>query len=512
MSTPTQHRNNQPATAVQATPRLTRVVLFVGAETETDYVLAAEVPLIAIVEDLIPRINQRLRRLRRAELDPGQTYRLCWADSRPLDPQKSLDESGVADGDALWLLPAEATEKYEPVTETVSTAIAREAHRQFDTVDEDTPRRVACGLGAALIAWAELMMLRQWWFDGGWVPAAVSWAFTAALVAAAWLAARAEQPQRRAAATAFAWMGIIPFCTAAAVSIPGAPSGWHVLAALVAAIGWMVVLAVLTGGRHLGVISGAITMSGFAAAAVIVHAAGWQVPPQRVAIVALLVVLVLVTFATSIGVAGSGTPGPWFPSLTGSGVFETRPGAPRDTVSPVYPAGTETPEQIAEWTRRGNAIITGVLAGCGVVTVVAARYAVIPGQPSDGWTQSPVLHLLFTLTICAILLLRSRSFVDRWQSVTLAVSAVLAVAVVIGRYAAASTPPSLAMTLICVAATAAIVVAGLLNALVIANAKISAPIRRWVELSEYVLLFVVVPMAVLLLNLIPWARNLVGGA
>jgi type VII secretion integral membrane protein EccD len=511
MTTPTQNRNNQPAPALQAPARLTRVVLFVGANTEIDYVLAAEVPLIAIVEDLIPRINHRLRRLRRPQLDTGKTYQLCWADSRPLDPQKSLDESGVVDGDALWLLVAEATEKYEPVIETVSTAIAREAQRQFSTVDEDTPRRIACGLGAALIAWAELIVLRQWWFDGGWVPAAVSWAFTAALVVAAWLAARAAQPQRRAAAEAFAWTAIIPLCTAAAVSIPGPPGAWHVLAALVAANGWMVMLAVLTGGRHIGATSTAITMSGFAAGALIVQASGWQVPPQRVATVALLAVLVLVTFATSFGVAGSGIPGPWFPSLTGSGVFETRPGAPRDTVSPVYPAGTETPEQIAAWTRRGNAIITGVLVGCGVVTVVAARYAVIRGQPSDDWKQRPIWYLLFTLTICAILLLRSRTFVDRWQSVTLVLSAVLAVAVVIGRYAAASTPPAMSTTLICVGATVAIAVAGLINALVIVNARISAPIRRWVELSEYVLLFLVVPMAVLLLNLIPWARNLVGG-
>lgn len=512
MSIPTQNRDGQPGPALQGPARLTRVVLFVGANTETDYVLAAEVPLIAIVEDLIPRINRRLRRLRRPELDTGQTYQLCWADSRPLDPQRSLDESGVADGDALWLLPVEATEKYEPVTETVSTAVAREASRQFDTVDEDTPRRVACGLGAALIAWAELILLRQWWFDGGWVPAAVSWALTGALVVAAWLAARAAQPQRRAVAAAFAWTAIIPFCTATAVSIPGTPGIWHAVAALVATIGGMIVLAVLTGGRHLGVITAVITVAGFASAALIVQASGWQLPPQRIAVLALFAVLVLVTFATSLGVAGSGTPGPWFPSLTGSGVFETRPGADRSTVSPVYPAGTESPEQIAAWTRRGNAIITGLLVGCGIVTVVAARYAVIPGQVADGWTQSPVLHLLFTLTICTILLLRSRSFVDRWQSVTLTVVPVLAVAVVIGRYAAASTPPSLAMTLICVGATVTIVVAGLINALVIANAKISAPIRRWVELSEYILLFVVVPMGVLLLNLIPWARNLVGGA
>ena len=124
------------------------------------------------------------------------------------------------------------------------------------------------------------------------------------------------------------------------------------------------------------------------------------------------------------------------------------------------------------------------------MTVVAARYAVIPGQPG-AWK-----YLAFTLGICTIVLLRGRSFVDRWQSVTLAVASTAAVAVVIGRYAAASTPPSVTVTLICAAATLALVVIGLTGALVIATAKISAPVRKAVEVSEWVLLIFVLPWAV----------------
>ena len=115
--------------ATQSSVRLTRVVVFVSDDTEIDYALPAGVALIAAVEDLIPRINERLRHKGRAVLDAEQTYQLCGADSRPLDPQQSLDEAGVFDGDALWLLPTEATERFEPVTENVSTAIAREATR-----------------------------------------------------------------------------------------------------------------------------------------------------------------------------------------------------------------------------------------------------------------------------------------------------------------------------------------------------------------------------------------------
>jgi type VII secretion integral membrane protein EccD len=289
------------------------------------------------------------------------------------------------------------------------------------------------------------------------------------------------------------------------MSVPGQHSGWHALAALCAGLAGVVVLVVIT-DRHLTAVAALLTVGAFAGAALLVASSGWQVPSQRVAVVALVVVLGLVTFVTNLGVIGSGVPGPWFPSVTGAGVFANVPGTPRDTVSPVYPAGTESPADIAAWTRRGNAIVTGVLLGCGVVTVVAARYAVIPGQ-SGAWK-----YLAFTLGICAILLLRGRSFVDRWQSVTLAVASTAAVAVVIGRYAAASTPPSVTVTLICAAATLALVVVGLTGALVIATAKISAPVRKAVEVSEWVLLIFVLPWAVWLLGLLSWARHLVGGS
>jgi type VII secretion integral membrane protein EccD len=491
------------AQSTQTAVRLTRVVLFVSDDTEIDYVLPSGVALIAAVEDLIPWINERLRHKGRALLPADQIYQLCRADARALDPQKSLDEAGVLDGDALWLLPAGATERFEPVTENVSTAVAREAERQFERVDQTVARRVATGLGAGLIGWAELILVRLWWHSGGWVPAAVSWAIAAALIAAAWMAARALDPQRRAASDGFAWTALIPVAAAAALSVPGHPSGWHAVAAVCAGLAWVVLLVVFT-DRHLTAVAALLTVGVFATAALVVDSSGWQVRPERVAIVALLAVLVVVTFATNLGVIGSGVPGPWFPSVTGTGVFANLPGTPRDTVSPVFPAGTESPEQIAAWTRRGNSIVTGVLLGCGVVMVVAARYAVVPGQPG-AWR-----YLAFTVGICAIVLLRGRSFVDRWQSVILAASATAGVAVVIGRYAAASTPPSMSVTLVCTAATLFLVVVGLLGALVIATAKISAPVRRAVEISEYVLLIIVVPWAVWLLNLLSVFRHLVG--
>ncbi len=506
MSAPSrgQRRAAARVAAAASAVQLCRVALLVGEDTEIDYTLPAGVPLIAVTEDLIPRINEQLRRRGRPLLDTSHTYQLCRPDGRALDAQRSLDESGVLDGDLLWLMPTEATEAYEPVVESVSSAIARAAARQFDEMDETTARRVAGWLTAGLLTWAEVMLARLWWHSGGWVPAAVSWALTAVLAATAWLCSRARGEQRRRSADAFAWSALIPAGAAGAMSVPGHPGWWHLVLGVVVVVAGALILAVLT-GRQLAAVSLIVTAGAFAAVVAALQGSGWHVASERIAVVALLVVLVIVTFATNLGVVGSGVPMPVFPSVMERGVFETAPGAPRDTVSPVPPSGAESPQRIAAWARRGNQIVTGVLVGAGVVAVVACRYAVIPGRPG-GWR-----FLVFTLAICLILLLRARSFVDRHQSTALVVTATVAVAVVIGRYAGAATPPRMPTTLMCVAATVGVVVLGLVAGLVVPSAKFTAPVRRVVEISEYVLLVLVIPWALWLLGAYSAVRNMVHG-
>ncbi|MBY0443040.1 MAG: type VII secretion integral membrane protein EccD, partial [Mycobacteriaceae bacterium] len=157
----------------------------------------------------------------------------------------------------------------------------------------------------------------------------------------------------------------------------------------------------------------------------------------------------------------------------------------------------------AAWARRGNHLVTGVLIGAGIAAMVAAGYAVVPGR-GGGWR-----FLVFTLGVLVILLLRARSFVDRYQSVMLVVSAAVGVALVIGRYAIVGPTPSVGVAVVGVAATLGVAVLGLLGALVVPTAKITAPIRRMVEVSEYVLLALVVPWALWLLGAFSLMRNVV---
>lgn len=480
--------------------RLCQVAVLVGDDTEIDMSVPAGVPLIAVTEDLIPQINDELRRRGRAMLDTKRTYQLCRANARPLDPQRTLDECRVLDGDQLWLLPAEATETFEPIVEHVSTAIARSAAKQFNKLDDATARRVANWSTAALVAWAEVILARQWSHDHGWVPAAVSWIVAVVLLFTAALAARARNEQVRAAADGLAWSALIPAGAAAFMSVPGRPDGWHVMLAAVVVLAGVILLGVLT-DRHMEAVAALSTVAVFVAPVAALRASGWQVPPERVAVVVLLAVVIVVTYATNIGGLGSGVPMPVFPSITQRGVLERLPGAPRNTVSPVTPTGAHPPHKIAAWARRGTQIVTGVLIGAGLVAVVAARYAVTPGH-GGAWR-----YLAFTLGICVILLLRARSFVDRVQSITIMLAAMAAAAAVIGRYAAAPATPVLTTTLWCVAAVAALVVLGLVAGLVLPTAQIHAPVRWTFQLTEWTLVALIIPWTLWLLNALSVVRN-----
>ena len=351
-----------PAEQVGEAPRLGKVSLLVGDETLIDYVLPAGVALIAVIEDLLPRVNDILKKRGVPELDDKLTYRLCRTDATPLDVQRSLDDSGIVDGEVLWLLPADATERFAPVIEEVSTALARSARQQFPRVDVTTSRRVAGGLAVGLVAWAELMLGQLWWQRHGWVPAAVSGGLAAVLLVAARGLGRARDEQRRSTAIMLVWAALIAAGAAAALAVPGPPGGWHLVAAISTVLAGLSAVAILT-GRYVGVLAALLVVGLCGGAVAAVHASGWQVTPAHLAVVFLLVCLLLVTFAPSIGVIAAGVPGPWFPSITNRGIFETPAGGQRNTVSPVARTDTGTVEQITQWARRGTAIVTGLLAG-----------------------------------------------------------------------------------------------------------------------------------------------------
>ena len=108
------------------------------------------------------------------------------------------------------------------------------------------------------------------------------------------------------------------------------------------------------------------------------------------------------------------------------------------------------------------------------------------------------LPLLLAGFSAGFLMLRGRSYVDRWQAITLAVTAVLIVGAVVARYALVLQSP------LAVSISAAILVllpaAGLTSAAVVPNTIYSPLFRKFVEWIEYLCLMPIFPLALWLMN------------
>ncbi|VBA62473.1 type VII secretion integral membrane protein EccD [Mycobacterium attenuatum] len=497
-----------------ALPAITRVAILVATEVdepatpsaqpsgvELDFSLPSRQPLVAVIENLRREVDKELQRRRLPTLRQQITYALCGADGRALDTSKTLDGSGVVDGDALWLLPVEATERFSRVIERVSTGVARAAAEQFRTVDPTVARRMGAALTAFLAGWMELILAKLWWDSGSEIPAAVSAVIAATLVGAAWVASGSPLPQRRGAADSLAWTALLCAVSGAGMAPPGHPGGWHAAAAAGAAVIGALLLGVIT-GRFPAAVAFCVT-AGAAVFAAGVASAGAHVGAQRIAVALLTVVVIVVTYAANAGGLVSGAPMPAFPSMRSRGTFERAAGAPRNTVSPVPVGDFVTGDQLAQWARRGTLTATGMIVAACIGLVGSCWWVVAPGAAGD-WRFA-----VFAVGICVVVVLRSQTLIDRVQSVSLTSAGVIGIAVVIGHYAAAPAPARATTSLLCAGLVATLAVAVLLAGLWLPTATLKAPLRRAVMGVELALTLVLtVPWMLWLMNAFTALRHM----
>ena len=162
------------------------------------------------------------------------------------------------------------------------------------------------------------------------------------------------------------------------------------------------------------------------------------------------------------------------------------PGAP-----PVL-EGPSSVRDVLLQAERARSFLSGLLIGLGVLTVVSLA------SLSDPRTDQRWLPLLLASFTAGFLMLRGRSYVDRWQAISLAVTSVLIVAAVLVRYALVLQSP------VAVGITSAILVllpaAGLTAAAVVPNTIYSPLFRKLVEWVEYLCLMPIFPLALWLMN------------
>ena len=478
-------------------PRAVVVGVMAGEGVQIGVLLDANAPVSVMTDALLKVVNSRLRELGETPLEAEGRGRwaLCLVDGTPLRATQSLTEQDIYDGDRLWIRFLPDSEHRSQVIEHISTAVSANLSKRFAAIDPI----VALQVGASMVAigvTAAAGLLGWWrWHHNSWLPT-VYGAIIATLVLAVaiLLAMRAKTPSDRSVADIMLLGGLAPLTVAAAAAPPGgvgspqAVLGFGVLAISAA-------LALRFTGRRLGIYTAIVTISVVAAIASLARMVFNTSAVTNFTCVVLVCVLTYQA-APALSRRLAGIRLPVFPSATSRWVFEARPDLPTTVVrsegGPPVLEGPASVRDVVLQAERARSFLTGLLLGLGVLMVVSLTAL------SDPHTFQRWLPLLLAGFCAGFLMLRGRSYVDRWQAITLAATSVIIVAAVVVRYALGlQSPLSL---LISVAILVLLPAAGLTAAAVVPNTVYSPLFRKLVEWIEYLCLMPIFPLALWLMN------------
>ena len=478
-------------------PRAVVVGVMAGAGVQIGVLLDANAPVSVMTEPLLKVVNSRLRELGETPLEATARGRwaLCLVDGTPLRATQSLTEQDVYDGDRLWIRFIQDTEHRSQVIEHISTAVAANLSKRFAAIDPVVAVQVGASMVAAGVTAASGLLLWYRWHHNSWLPTAYSAVIAAVVLGVALLLQmRAHTEQDRRVADTMLLSGLAPLTVAAAAAPPGGVGSPHaVLGFGVLTIAAM--LALRFTGRRLGLYTALVTVSVVTAIAALARMVAMTSAVTLLTSVVLVCVLIYHS-APALSRRLAGIRLPVFPSATSRWVFEARPDLPTTVVrsdgGPPVLEGPASVRDVLVQAERARSFLTGLLTGLGVLMVVSLTAL------SDPHTGQRWLPLLLAGFSAGFLMLRGRSYVDRWQAITLAVTAVLIVGAVVVRYALVLQSP-LAVP-ICAAILVLLPAAGLTSAAVVPNTIYSPLFRKFVEWIEYLCLMPIFPLALWLMN------------
>jgi type VII secretion integral membrane protein EccD len=472
--------------------------IIAGEGVQIGVLLDANAPVSVMIDPLLKVINVRLRELGLMALEAKQRGRwaLCLVDGSPLRATQSLTEQDIYDGDRLWLRFVEDTEQRSQVIEHISTAVSVNLSKRFSAVNP----AVAIQVGALMVGTGVLLasLLLGWfrWRHDSWIPAPYALVIAILTVTVALLIlGRSQSVGNRRAGDILLWSGVAPFAVSAAAAPPGPVGSPNaVMGFAVAGVAAMLILRFT--GRRLGAGTAIVTISLVATLASLARMAF-----DTGAVTLLTSILLVCVFgyhsAPALSRWLSGIRLPVFPSATSRWVFEARPDLPTTVVHPLDGgrptlAGPESIQDVVLRAERARSFLTGLLVGLGVLTIVSLAGLSDP-RAQDRW-----LPLLLVATTAGFLMLRGRSYVDRWQAIILAVTSVLIVGAVLVRYSTVLSSTAA----VSVAAGLAVLIpaAGLTAAATVPNTIYSPLFRKLVEWVEYLCLMPIFPLALWLMN------------
>jgi type VII secretion integral membrane protein EccD len=478
-------------------PRAVVIGIMAGEGVQIGVLLDANAPVSVMTDPLLKVVNSRLRELGEDQLEATGRGRwsLCLVDGTPLRATQSLTEQDIYDGDRLWIRFITDTEHRSQVIEHISTAVSSDLSKRFAAIDPV----VAVQVGASMVAIGVTLasgLLGWWrWHHNSWLPtifAAVIGVLS--LAVAIMLLMRATSDHDRRVGDTILVSTLAPLAVAAAAAPPG-PVGSPQAVLGFGVFTVAAVMALRFTGRRLGLYTAIVTIS---AIATIASLARMVAAAGAVTLLACVVLACVFGYhaAPALSRRMAGIRLPVFPSATSRWVFEARPDLPTTVVktegSPATLEGPSSVRDVLLQAERARSFLTGLLAGIGILVVVCVTALCNP-HTSQRW-----LPLILAGFISGFILLRGRSYVDRWQAITLAGTAVITIAAVVTRYVLVLNSP------LSVSIGAGILVllpvAGMTAAAVVPNTVYSPLFRKFVELIEYICLMPIFPLAFWLMD------------
>lgn len=479
------------------------LVAIIAGTTKIGVVLDAGAPVSVQLSALVDLITARLDELGQPALSAGGRGRwtLCRMDGTALKPAASLAEQGVVDGTRLWLRFAADTDTRINVVEHVTSAVARELYARWPALTAVWAARVGAGIVVAGVLAASALLGRWRYGHLDAVPATYCGGLAAVLLIAAVivLVRHTDNAPARGLGDALLCGGSVPAAVGGAAAVPGRVGAPHAalgLAVLVAAA----VLVVRFTGRHIALGTAVITigLAGFVVA--VVRMTLVTSAPILLTVLLLVSILAMHLAPTAARLAG-GIRLPVFPSASGRWVFETRYLPAARVVASGESVTLDGPESVLNMvvsTDRARAHLTGLLVATATLVMACCVGLCDPHAPRRA------LPLVLAGLVAVAVLLRGRSFTDRWQATILALAAVAIVIGVAGRYVVGLwTLPAL---LIGVSVIVAVPVAGLIAAVVVPRRFYTPPLRKGVEWIEYVCLTAIFPLAFWLMGVLAAIR------
>jgi type VII secretion integral membrane protein EccD len=473
---------------------LSRLTLVVGG-LSIDVGLPANVYISDYISDVIDIANEQiaLRESFAEEVfdDAEGKWTLARLGGEPIEPNRSLSEAGIYDGELLMIQEA---------GRSVGTLLFDDVD---DTVAQDEPavrgwvRRNTAALtcfGVGLAATVTLAALLPRWAGEAVVPAAMLGLGALGMVFACAMAYRPHAARRSA------WVATVAAPLLFTGSLYVVPDGFGAtslpMAFAVTALSALLVL--LISGAGLALHTGLIAACAFGSASATANLL-WHPPPRTVGALLATVAVIVVYMAPRVTILLSKLPIPRVPTA-GEPLddIETQGGTTVEGVNAVGKQIIPTEEGLIQRVRRANEYLTGILVAAALAAVVGSYLAV---DVSNGFFWQGTA---FAAAVATVLCLRGRSHHDLVQSATLIGSGLVIAIAVIVKTGINLDGWQLHTAVALIALLLLVVACGL----VAPRLEFSPVMRRRVEILEYIAVASLFPLCFWIVRLYAFFREL----